>query len=58
MNVLHAHLCIDKSGMSCIGQDIRVRRSEMLVEILCVQDAGELTSSILAVGSEVCVQLV
>ena len=58
MNVVLGHLGIDETGMRGVDEDVGMRGSEMAVEVAGVEDVGELGATVLAVGTEVSVQLV
>ena len=58
MNVFVGHLCIDKSWMSSIRQDIRVCGGEVSIQISRVENTSELRASILRVGAKVTIKLV
>jgi hypothetical protein len=44
--------------MSCIGQNVRILARQVLVEVLGVQDAGKLRSSILSIRAQILIELI
>ena len=58
MDIGGRHLGVDEAGMRGVGEDVGVRGGEVAIEVAGVEDCGELRAAILAVWTEVSVELV
>jgi len=57
VNILNTLLRLYKSRVRGVCENVGMFRSEMLVQVLCVENAGELAASVLAIRSEIPIQL-